>query len=505
MSKLSNTLNATSNTILDLIAHGIIIVTKDQKIVTWNRWVADHSGLDSEKVIGRKLGEVLNNLNKRVLASIDAALISGKSTLLSQSFNPHPFPLYRNVSDTKTLMHQKVVIQSKVLGAQGRVCIIEISDYSSNVERELFISHAKTYLDKVIETAQDILVVLNQQFKINSINAVFASILKTAHSAVLYSDFKQFVFDGDEFEKFRALLTARQETIRDLEVTLKATDGTKVLVLLTCAQFKSLEDETMYVITGKDITQEVESKLRLLQSAKMSSLGEMAANIAHEIKNPLAIVSGRVGLLKVGLKKLMELDDKFDKNFEIIENSVNRISKIISGLSALSRNADFDIMEKTSVSQMINQTLALCQERFKYHAIGIVVNLSEDFQLECRPTQICQVLMNLLSNAFDAIEALPEKRIVIDAKKLSNKAIIGIADSGSGIPEQVLDRLMEPFFSTKSSGKGTGLGLSVSKGIIESHGGSFYYDKESKNTRFVLEIPLENAGKAGQKNRGTEK
>lgn len=113
----------------------------------------------------------------------------------------------------------------------------------------------------------------------------------------------------------------------------------------------------------------------------------------------------------------------------------------------------------------------------------------EGLEVECRPTQISQVILNLLNNAHDAIGSLEEKWVMVSVTEIENDIEIRVTDSGSGIPEHVRMKIMEPFFTTKPVGKGTGLGLSVSLGILKAHRGSLVVDTESKNTCFVLRFP----------------
>ena len=137
----------------------------------------------------------------------------------------------------------------------------------------------------------------------------------------------------------------------------------------------------------------------------------------------------------------------------------------------------------------MNDTLALCSERFKAHGVNLQVeDLREDISFAGRPVQISQVLLNLLNNAHDAIEALAEKWIKVSFKNLEDRIRICVIDSGSGIPENVREKMMQPFFTTKAIGKGTGLGLSVSKGIIDEHQGVLTVDHTCPNTCFVIEL-----------------
>lgn len=242
-----------------------------------------------------------------------------------------------------------------------------------------------------------------------------------------------------------------------------------------------------YVGSVEDITDRIEAKKNLIASAKMSILGEMASGIAHEINNPLTIIAGTCLMLKRELANSKVVDD-----IERIESTVYRISKIIKGLKTFSRNGEKDKLEKTPVGILINEALDLCSKRFETHNIQLSVNLNnlEEENLEVRPTQIIQVLLNLLGNAFDAIENSSVRWVSISVQKYNTHISISVTDSGPGIPDEVAAKIMNPFFTTKEVGKGTGLGLSISKGIMEDNGGTLSYDNSSNNTRFVIEFPL---------------
>ena len=230
---------------------------------------------------------------------------------------------------------------------------------------------------------------------------------------------------------------------------------------------------------------------KLTASAKMSSLGEMAGGIAHEINNPLAIISGKAAIIKRLIQRGDINQEKLTEDLLKIEQTTARIAKIIKGLRTFSRNADHDPMSMTPVVTIIADTLELCKERFKNHSIDLRVKCDSDAQIECRPAQIAQVLVNLLGNAYDAVENLEEKWVSLTLEAGSSSVKISVGDSGSGISPAIAEKIMDPFFTTKDVGKGTGLGLSISKGIAENHHGHLTVDASAKNTVFVLELPYQ--------------
>jgi C4-dicarboxylate-specific signal transduction histidine kinase len=184
--------------------------------------------------------------------------------------------------------------------------------------------------------------------------------------------------------------------------------------------------------------------------------------------------------------------EQFEKGLSLIELTTDRIARIVRGLKSLSRNSEHDPVESVVLSRLVAETIDLCEQRFASKDIRLTVSKECDPGLEVvvRPSQLGQVLLNLLNNAYDAVENLSEKWVNLAYTAQESHCVIRITDSGSGIPSVILEKIMQPFFTTKEVGKGTGLGLSISKKIIEDHGGKFSYDPNSPHTSFVIELPL---------------
>ncbi len=263
-------------------------------------------------------------------------------------------------------------------------------------------------------------------------------------------------------------------------------------------------DETrrpyQYLAIRQDITelkkiqeQVLNQQMQLVNSSRLSAIGEMAAAITHEINNPLAVILGRCEMLNNVLNTGKLDTDTIRGIVSNIETTGRRIEKIVKSMRSLAHQQDEGELEPYSVNQIFEESLSLCQERFKNHGIDLKTEfLSPDMTINCRPHQLVQVLVNLLNNASDAIANKTEKWIRLTARNEAtegqNKLRIRICDSGDSIPENIRQKLFQPFFSTKRVQYGTGLGLSISQNLIKNHGGKLYYDDSENHTCFVIEL-----------------
>lgn len=235
-----------------------------------------------------------------------------------------------------------------------------------------------------------------------------------------------------------------------------------------------------------------DQQVMMITSSKMSALGEMAGGIAHEINTPLAVIALRVEQMEECVKEgdLEAID--FMDGLSVIRKVTDRIAKIVNGLRFFAREGRTVAPQKIKVSVLIDETLSFCKERFANHGVQLEIKKDASYdslEVQCRAVEISQVLLNLLNNAYDAIESLKDRWATLSILDRGEYVEISVTDSGNGIPKDVQERLMQPFFTTKAIGKGTGLGLSISKGIVDSHQGKLYLDSDSKNTKFVMLLP----------------
>jgi signal transduction histidine kinase len=228
------------------------------------------------------------------------------------------------------------------------------------------------------------------------------------------------------------------------------------------------------------------ARARAANSARLAALGEMSGGIAHEVRNPLAAIH----LAATQIVERPQETTQVVQLAERISRIVKRASKIIETLRAFAREGTSDPFTRVTVRRILGDTLELCGKRVAEHGVELTVaSIAEELVVECRALQLSQVLMNLIANAYDAVDDLPERWVRIDARAIDEHVEIAVTDSGEGINAAIQPRIFEPFFTTKPLDRGTGLGLSLSRGLVEAHRGTLTLDTSSRNTRFVMRLP----------------
>ncbi|OQY00314.1 MAG: hypothetical protein B6I26_08475 [Desulfobacteraceae bacterium 4572_130] len=263
------------------------------------------------------------------------------------------------------------------------------------------------------------------------------------------------------------------------------------LMSITIIIFAILKMTTIMVKRIKTSDEQRENVLSELQHAqKLSSIGRLAAGVAHEINNPLAIINEKAGLMSdlIGFAKEFNKKSKFIDLTNSILNSVVRCRKITHRLLGFSKRIDIKI-ESINMNHIINEVLDFLKKDILYRKIDTNLILSDSLvSIQSDHGQIQQILVNLLTNAFAAVEDYG--LIEIKTKNIKNRGIrVTISDNGCGIPNNVIKNIFDPFFSTKKD-KGTGLGLSITYGIIKKLGGKISVDsKIGKGSIFTFELP----------------
>jgi PAS domain S-box-containing protein len=369
---------------------------------------------------------------------------------------------------------------------------------------------SKNFFENVLTSMTDALIVVDMNGQIKHHNQTMINLFGFSENEIANMKFKDILNSESESEsESETSLSWRrlgiktdqtnESTINNHEVLMVKNDQSVISCLISGAlMIEEISEHSSYVLVIKDISKikEVEKELEIersksIQAGKMATLGEMAGGVAHEINNPLAAIDGLSRRIEISLKKDPIPIEKVSTHIEKVRKHTQRIAKIVTGLRSFSRDGSQDPFEKVELSEVIKDSMELCHERIKNRGIKLVgfESLAHLPVVEGQQIPLTQVFVNLLNNSHDAIRDLEERWIKFDSEENENFIIINITDSGAGIPVEIRDKILQPFFTTKPVGVGTGLGLGIIVGILQKHNGNIKVDGSCKNTRFVITLP----------------
>jgi two-component system, NtrC family, sensor kinase len=288
-----------------------------------------------------------------------------------------------------------------------------------------------------------------------------------------------------------------------------------------------LAGELQFIGSIRDQTERQRMRAMLARSDKLASIGLLSAGVAHEINNPLAYVGNNLAVLERDLKGVLEMMEHYESAHGALaatapdvlravegvseeidwpyirehlghilartRDGVQRVANIVQNLRGLARTAP-PKLEPASMPDLVSSGLEMIQGRLRRQNITIEVEHADAPRISCVPSQIGQVILNLLINATQAVEVKGKDHgglIRVSTRQEGDYGVLTVADNGAGIDPEHLPRLFDPFFTTKPVGEGTGLGLSISHGIVTGHGGRIEVEpRPGGGTVFRVLLPL---------------
>ncbi|MBW2615531.1 MAG: Cache 3/Cache 2 fusion domain-containing protein [Deltaproteobacteria bacterium] len=385
----------------------------------------------------------------------------------------------------------------------GFVEIVRDITLRKRLAREL--RETKEFLENIMESSVDGILTTDLKGKITYQNRAMQELLEYPKEDVLGTHISRFYVRGIQQAKDIMDLLKADERAENYEMEVKRREG-KILTILTSLFLLRDEDEQVIGTAGifKDVTEQkrLEAKLKatqasLFEASKMRALGELVAGVAHELNNPLMASKT---ILHVIFKNLSE-DCQERERLEIIRKCNDRIERIVEHLREFSRQTKPEFSE-IDLNQPIENALIITGQQLLNHNILLVRKLSEDLpKVIGDSNQLEQVFLNLISNARDAMHDITGPKELTISSYISDHEgppliVVSVKDTGVGIPDEIIDKVLEPFFSTKPVGKGTGLGLSLCFGIIEAHQGRIEINsRQNKGTEVKVLLPVKGSGK----------
>lgn len=284
-----------------------------------------------------------------------------------------------------------------------------------------------------------------------------------------------------EFISLAPLLSSSQDS--NFESHVETGDGERVLRIHKSSLKDEKGEKQGAVVVFEDVTETKKLESRVQQSEKMAAIGQLAAGIAHEIRNPLASISGSVEMLQS--ESSLSADEK--KLMSIVIKEIDRLNKLITEFLDYARPQDV-VLNELNVSQLLTEMASELQYLPASKEIQYQIDIESDIKIMGHKDKLKQAFLNILINAIQALEKSEVKKVSLRLKKQDKVVVVEIADSGSGIDAKIIKKIFEPFLTTKA--KGTGLGLAVVHSILMAHKATIDVDSQKGNgTVFTLSFP----------------
>jgi PAS domain S-box-containing protein len=346
----------------------------------------------------------------------------------------------------------------------------------------------RNFAENVVQSSPNCILVVNCDGTIRTVNPMTQSIFGLAPEKVI-GRMAADVFDDPLGKIIRDALAGQMSDSH--EIVIKRKGGARTVLDVSTSQLKS-QDGTVLgaVLIATDLTEVKKTDEWMRRVDRLSSLGQLSAGVAHEIRNPLASINFNIQLLS----KRVPLDEKSRR---IVENSlagVDRIKGLVKGMLDFSRPAPPQL-KKESIHRALEDAVALMDSQFAKHGIRVVMNLADEVpDIVFDNRQIQQVFVNMLLNAMQAMPeggtVTIETRVGGETKELSRYLSVYISDTGIGIPRENFSKIFDPFFTTKP--EGTGLGLSIAHKILEQHGALMEIrSRIGQGTMFIVRFPIQ--------------
>ena len=485
--------------ICNTVDNGIIVLDKDLRVLFWNRWLETRTGLEASNIINKNILDFYSNIDeKKLKRKITTALKLNSPTFYTPQTDNFLINIeINNISDRVfNQMQQSITITP--LDLEESLVILYIYDITFLSETNYKLEMAKKNLSEkneelrlILDTTMEAIIIFkdnsvvdcnkiaielfNKQMKYELINKSFDDLINNKNSDIF-----------NEKEPFETNLTREDGSEFNAIINIKDT---------------SLNNQIFKIVTIVDIEDLKRKENLMAEQSKLVAMGEMLGNIAHQWRQPLNIISMSSSNLKLK-------NDMGELNSSTLRESLSLILKTINHLSdTIETFNDFLKTDKEksifNVNDNIKNSISLVDNFFKNFNIDIVLELDDDVFLNNLANEFSQAFINILNNAKDAIVLnLKDNEsglIKIKTKKIDNFIEILVLDNALGVDKDILNKIFEPYFTTKHKYQGTGLGLYMTRKIINSSmGGEIsvqnkkftHNKKEYKGAEFKIKIPL---------------
>jgi PAS domain S-box-containing protein len=484
--------------ILDFLPYRIMVIDMDMKVERVNQTFLREFHRTSEETIGKKCYEVRYGLDRPCKESGEVCFLEDR---LDEIKKKGVFSTIKEYTSKDGNSQYDVITISPILGPDGEVVyLLEASrDVSDRIKLEREVEKSNTFFQNVIESTVDGIVVVDIKGKVLIFNEGMERLTGYPAKEIVESGHLSSFYNIDvakeNMRKMRSNEYGPKGKLNPTSMTVTTREGEEIPVTLSASiiEIDGKEIGSVGVFTDmrevlkmrKDLE---EAHIQLVQSEKVASIGRMAAGVAHEINNPLSGIMIYAEMLKENLKDNPEL---MKDSQEIITQTL-RCKRIVSELLEFSRQS-MGKASSFSLGELITKCLNLLINQALFQDIEVNLDIEPELpEMVGDVGQLQQVFTNLFINAADAMGGKGRLTITASYDPDKQRFIVKVSDTGTGIPEELRDKIFDIFFTTKPVGKGTGLGLAISQNIINLHGGSLRFECPPEGgTIFIIELPFE--------------
>ena len=490
---------------------GVMFVALDENgsITLINQKGCDILGYSEAEILNKNWFDLcIPEENREEIRGVFKQLLSGEIDLVEYYENS----VLTKTGEQKIVAFHNALIRDKKSNITGTLGSGE--DITKRKRAEDDLRSSASFYKTILNNLSEGLVVHNQTENIILANNAAASVLRQSMDQLLGKDsrdprWQALHDDGTPFlyEEHPSSITLHSgESVKNAIMNIHTGDDDRTFISINSNPIRDDSGNVVNaVVTFNDITERklaeqerliLEAQLR--QSQKLEAIGTLAGGVAHEINNPLTGILNYAQLIKERLDPTSPLREFA----EGISQETERVAEITKNLLSFARQ-DKQSHSPALISDIVNNTVSLIGTIIRKDQITLEVDIPDGLpQLKCRSQQIQQIIMNLLTNARDALNGRyqdydEDKLIMVSVKQFEKEGRrwlrTTVEDHGSGIPDEIKERIFDPFYTTKDRAEGTGLGLSISLGIAQDHHGSISFDTTpNKYTRFYLDLPVDN-------------
>ena len=471
--------------IVAALPDAVVVTGTDRRILTANEAGAGLLGWEPNDVVGQAIADHVSPGERAHVASREDKVLAGE-----------PQRYETKIVNHRTNEERDVAVSSGPFRVNGELIgtVATLRDITDPKRAQDTLARSEARYRHLVESASDAIVTLDANGRFTTVNHAAENISGYKREELVGQWFAPMLPDDDLPKALGHFQQALSGETGLFESQFYRKDGEVRTISITYSTPQK-DEEVLCLI--RDVTDQKMLQEQLIQSEKMSAIGQLVSGVAHELNNPLAGISAFAQLLLA--EKRFPPDQRTAA--ETIYSEARRASRIVQNLLTFARQHKAEKVP-TAINQVLDDTLELRGYELRVRGIDVRREYDESIpETMADAHQLQQVFLNLITNAEQAMEQKDghHHRLTVSTRRSGDAIRIEIEDTGAGIPANLIERIFNPFFTTKPTGSGTGLGLSISLGIVREHEGKIWAENSSQSgARFVVEIPITEPRPSGE-------